>query len=93
MGIQSFRFISDICHICFRDMGHFSKYLKGYDIPGPQGPGFLNRVPSSRFWYRLLFFSELAREIFMPVKNARYKTNQDTSKFRIKRLFKAKSRQ
>ena len=33
----------DICHFSFRDMGYFSKYLKGYwilgywdPLPGPQ---------------------------------------------------------
>ena len=34
MGIQCFLIIGDICHISFRDMGYFSKYLKGYGILG-----------------------------------------------------------
>ena len=35
MGIQCFLNCGDICHISFRDMGYFSKYLKGYGILGP----------------------------------------------------------
>ena len=34
MWIQCFLIIDDICHISFRDMGYFSKYLKGYGILG-----------------------------------------------------------
>ena len=33
----------DICHFSFRDVGYFSKYLKGYGILGPPFQG-LNSV-------------------------------------------------
>ena len=36
MVIQSFLNLGDICQFIFRDMGYYSKYLKGYGIPGPQ---------------------------------------------------------
>ena len=39
-------FFWDICHVYFRDMGYFCKYLKGYEILGPilgiWGKCFLN---------------------------------------------------
>ena len=35
MRIQCFLNFGDICHICFRDMGYFSKTSKGYGILGP----------------------------------------------------------
>ena len=39
MGIQGFLNFGDICHIYFRDMGYFPKYLKGYGILPPPLPG------------------------------------------------------
>ena len=41
MGIQGFLNFGDICHIYFRDMGYFPKYLKGYGILGPPFQGFI----------------------------------------------------
>ena len=41
MGIQGF-LKGDICHINFRDMGYFPKYLKGYGILGPLFQGLIN---------------------------------------------------
>ena len=32
LGVSGF---GDICHFSFRDVGYFSKYLKGYGILGP----------------------------------------------------------
>ena len=32
-------FVGDICDTSFRDMGHFSNYLKEYGILGPPIPG------------------------------------------------------
>ena len=49
MGIQSFLNFGDICHIYFRDMGYFFKYLKGFGIlgpPPPPGPHLRTRAAS-----------------------------------------------
>ena len=39
MEIQCFLNFGNICHIYFRDMGYFSKLLKGYGILGSPLPG------------------------------------------------------
>ena len=38
-GMQCSLNFGDVCHIYFRDMGYFSKQLKGYWILGPPVPG------------------------------------------------------
>ena len=57
MGIQGFLNFLDFCHIYFRDMGYFPKYLKGIwdtgtplpHVPGPQT--FLQEVLITHFVY------------------------------------------
>ena len=47
--IQCFLNYGDICHNYFRDMGYFSKYLKGFGIlgpPPPPGPHLRTRAAS-----------------------------------------------
>ena len=39
IGIQRFQIFGDICQFLFKDMGYFSKYLKGYGILGTPLPG------------------------------------------------------
>ena len=45
MGIPRFLNFGDICHFNFRDMGYFSKLLKGYAILGPPFEGLIGCTP------------------------------------------------